>query len=64
MFDEVRALLKEGGLSIKPSNARVLRPNISLPGWGGKLLKPRDCVRMVNQVFVILPSVAPIFWES
>ena len=49
MFDNVKGLLKEGGLSIKLANARVLRPNISLPGWDGKLLKPRDCVRMLDQ---------------
>ena len=49
MFDNVKGLLKEGGLSIKLANARVLRPKISLPGWDGKLLKPRDCVRMLDQ---------------
>ena len=45
MFDNVVQLLTQGGLD----PARVLRPSIrGLVGWSVKLLKPRDCLRMLQ----------------
>lgn len=47
MFDEVTQLLKDAGISIAQS-ARGYRPNISLPNFTAKILKPRNVISMLN----------------
>ena len=46
MFDQVVDLLKSGGISIRQSE-RGYRPNISLPNFDAKILKPRNVISML-----------------
>jgi ATP phosphoribosyltransferase len=46
MFDQVVGLLKDAGISISQS-ARGYRPNISLPNFTAKILKPRNVISML-----------------
>lgn len=47
MFDQVVELLKDAGISISQS-ARGYRPNISLPNFSAKILKPRNVISMLT----------------
>lgn len=47
MFDEIIDLLKGAGISIQNS-ARGYRPNISLPNYSTKILKPRNVIGMLE----------------
>lgn len=47
MFDEVVQLLKEAGIRITQSE-RGYRPNISLPHFTAKILKPRNVIGMLH----------------
>ena len=47
MFDEVVDLLKDAGVSIRQSE-RGYRPNISLPHFSAKILKPRNVISMLT----------------
>lgn len=46
MFDQVVSLMKESGISITGSE-RGYRPNISLPNFSAKILKPRNVISML-----------------
>ncbi len=46
MYDQVVSLLKEAGISIRKSS-RGYRPEISLPNFSAKLLKPRNVISML-----------------
>lgn len=46
MFDQVVDLLKGAGISIRQSE-RGYRPNISLPNFNAKILKPRNVISML-----------------
>lgn len=47
MFDQIVDLLKGAGISIQNS-ARGYRPNISLPNYSTKILKPRNVIGMLD----------------
>lgn len=47
MFDQVVDLLKGAGISIRQSE-RGYRPNISLPSFTAKILKPRNVITMLG----------------
>lgn len=46
MYDEIVALLKGAGISIRNSS-RGYRPTISLPNYDAKILKPRNVISML-----------------
>lgn len=46
MFDEIIALLKGAGITIRNSS-RGYRPTISLPNYDAKILKPRNVISML-----------------
>ncbi len=47
MYDQVVDLLKAAGITIRQSE-RGYRPNISLPNFNAKILKPRNVISMLN----------------
>ena len=47
MNENVLDLVRDSGIELKIAD-RSLRPTMSLESWDSKLLKPRDCVRMLE----------------
>ena len=58
MFEGVSKLLADAGIKVKPT-ARGYRPQISLPGFEAKMLKPQNIITMLAAGAGTARSLAP-----